>query len=147
MTALLGNGLVQAMLAVGVLMTPGFFRVTRAAALSVVNARYVEAAILMGASTRHVLIWHVLRKVAPAVAVSLASHAGASLAIVASLTFLGIGIVPPEPSWGGLLATDLKSLYDRPFGPVAPAALIVGAVWALNTLADVLRDAGRGRVA
>jgi peptide/nickel transport system permease protein len=145
MTALLGNGLVQAMFAVGVLMTPGFFRVTRAAALAVAQARYVEAARLMGASTGAVLRWHVWDKVAPAVAVAAASHLGVGLAIVASLTFLGIGVVPPSPTWGGLLATDLKSLYDRPFGPVAPALLIIGAVWALNTLADALRDAERRR--
>jgi peptide/nickel transport system permease protein len=46
---------------------------------------------------------------------------------------------------GGLLATDLKSLYDQPFGPVVPAALIIGAVCTLNTLADDLRDGGRRR--
>ena len=66
---------------------------------------------------------------------------GAALVIVSSLTFLGIGVVPPTPTWGGLLATDLQYLYQRPWGPVAPAALIVATVWALNALADALRDA------
>ena len=61
--------------------------------------------------------------------------------IVSSLTFLGIGVVPPTPTWGGLLATDLQYLYQRPWGPLAPAALIVATVWALNALADALRDA------
>lgn len=70
---------------------------------------------------------------------------GACLAIVASLTFLGIGVVPPEPTWGGLLATDLKNLYDRPFGPLAPAGMIIATVWALNALADVMRDVGGKR--
>lgn len=142
MTALLGNGLVQAMFAVGILITPAFFRVSRAAALSAYNAQYVEAAILMGASMRWIIARHVWLKVIPAVAVTTASMTGACLAIVASLTFLGIGVVPPEPTWGGLLATDLKNLYDRPFGPIAPAALIIATVWALNALADVLRDVG-----
>lgn len=145
MTALLGNGLVQAMFAVGILITPAFFRVSRAAALSAYNAQYVEAAILMGASMRWIIARHVWLKVIPAVAVTTASMTGACLAIVASLTFLGIGVVPPEPTWGGLLATDLKNLYDRPFGPIAPAALIIATVWALNALADVLRDVGGKR--
>jgi peptide/nickel transport system permease protein len=145
MTALLGNGLVQAMFAVGVLITPAFYRITRAAALSIANAQYVEAAKLMGASTPWIVARHVWRRVVPAVAVTAASISGACLAIVASLTFLGIGVVPPQPTWGGLLATDLKSLYDRPFGPVAPAVLIIAAVWALNALADVLRDINSGR--
>lgn len=140
MTALLGNGLIQAMFAVGVLITPAFFRVSRAAALSACNAQYVEAAVLMGASTRWIIARHVWLKVIPAVAVTTASMTGACLAIVASLTFLGIGVVPPEPTWGGLLATDLKNLYDRPFGPLAPAAMIIATVWALNALADVMRD-------
>jgi peptide/nickel transport system permease protein len=140
MTALLGNGLIQAMFAVGILITPAFFRVSRAAALSACNAQYVEAAVLMGASTQWIIARHVWLKVIPAVAVTTASMTGACLAIVASLTFLGIGVVPPEPTWGGLLATDLKNLYDRPFGPLAPAAMIIATVWALNALADVMRD-------
>lgn len=147
MTAMLGNGLVQAMFAVGILITPAFFRVTRAAALSIANAEYIEAARLMGASTSAILRRHVVAKVLPPVAVAAASMTGACLSIVASLTFLGIGVVPPDPTWGGLLATDLANLYDRPFGPVAPALLIVATVWALNALADALRDSGRKETA
>ncbi len=143
-TALLGNGLAQAMFAVGILITPAFYRVSRAAALSVANAQYVEAARLMGASTRSVIIWHAWRKVLPALAIATAAMTGACLAIVASLTFLGIGVVPPAPTWGGVLATELKSLYERPLGPVAPAVLIIATVWALNALADAMRDASRG---
>ena len=141
MTALLGNGLAQAMFAVGILIAPAFYRVTRAATLAVANAQYVEAARLVGASTWWVVRTHVWRKVFPAIAVTTASMTGASLVIVSSLTFLGIGIVPPEPTWGGLLATDLGNLYQRPFGPVVPALIIIGTVWALNALADALKDA------
>jgi peptide/nickel transport system permease protein len=140
MTALLGNGLVQAMFAVGILITPAFFRVSRAAALNVAHTQYIEAAQLMGASTGFIIRRHVVAKVLPAIAVTAASMTGACLSIVASLTFLGIGVVPPEPTWGGLLATDLTTLYERPFGPLAPGLLIVSAVWALNALADALRD-------
>ncbi|WP_159502400.1 ABC transporter permease [Microbacterium sp. 18062] len=140
MTALLGNGLAQAMFAVGILIAPGFYRVTRSAALNVANSPYVEAAELLGASTGWIVRRHVWRKVLPAVAVTTAGLTGASLVIVSSLTFLGIGVVPPEPTWGGLLATDLRTLYQRPFGPFVPAALIIATVWALNAIADVLRD-------
>lgn len=141
MTALLGNGVPQAMIAVGILISPAFYRVARAAALSAAGSQYAEAAVLLGASTSWVLRRHVWRHVLPAVAVAAASLTGAALVIVASLTFLGIGVVPPEPTWGGLLATDLKYLYQRPLGPIAPAVLIVGTVWALNALADAVRDA------
>ncbi|MET0137206.1 MAG: ABC transporter permease [Sphingobium sp.] len=140
MTAILGNGLTQAMFAVGILITPAFFRVARAAVLSVAHADYIAAARLMGASTFTIVRRHVLPKVVPAVAITTASMAGACLSIVASLTFLGIGVMPPAPTWGGLLATDLGTLYERPFGPLAPGLLIVATVWALNALADALRD-------
>jgi len=145
MTALLGNGVLQAMVAVGILISPAFYRVTRAAALTVARSQYVEAATLVGASTPWIVSRHVWRHVLPAVAVTTAGVTGASLVIVSSLTFLGIGVVPPDPTWGGLLATDLQYLYQRPWGPVAPALLIVATVWALNALADALRDAQTAR--
>lgn len=141
MTALLGNGVPQAMCAVGILVSPAFFRVTRAAALTASHSQYVEAAELMGASTSWILRRHVWRHVLPAITVTAAGLTGAALVIVASLTFVGIGVVPPEPTWGGLLASDLKYLYQRPLGPLAPATLIVATVWAFNALADALRDA------
>lgn len=146
MTALLGNGVTQAMVAVGILIAPAFYRVTRAAALGASRSSYVEAAVLVGASTGWILRRHVWRHVLPAVAVTTANMSGAALVIVSSLTFLGIGVVPPTPTWGGLLATDLQYLYQRPWGPVAPALLIVATVWALNALADALRDAQAARV-
>ncbi|WP_213572942.1 ABC transporter permease [Rhodococcus sp. USK13] len=141
MTALLGNGLAQAMFAVGILIAPAFYRVTRAAALTVANSQYVEAAELMGADTSWIIRRHAVRKVLPPVGVTFAAMTGASLVIVSSLTFLGIGVVPPDPTWGGLLASGLQYLYQVPFGPVVPALLIVATVWALNAIADALRDA------
>ncbi|MFC9834155.1 ABC transporter permease [Rhodococcus sp. NPDC127530] len=141
MTALLGNGLAQAMFAVGILIAPAFYRVTRAAALTVANSQYVEAAELMGADTSWIIRRHAVRKVLPAVGVTFAAMTGASLVIVSSLTFLGIGVVPPDPTWGGLLASGLQYLYQVSFGPVVPALLIVATVWALNAIADALRDA------
>lgn len=140
MTALLGNGLHQAMLAVGILVSPGFYRVTRAAALTVANSQYVEAARLVGASSAFLLRRHVWPKVAPAIAVATANMLGGGLVIVSSLTFLGIGIRPPEPTWGGMLATDLQYLFQRPYGPFIPAFLIMVTVGAFNGLADALRD-------
>jgi len=141
MTALLGNGLHQAMFAVGILVAPGFYRVTRAAALAVASSQYVEAARLVGASPWWVVRTHLWGKVAPTVAVATANMLGAGLVIVSALTFLGIGVQPPEPTWGGMLATDLGYLFQRPYGPFIPAVLIMITVGAFNGLADALHDA------
>lgn len=139
--ALLGNGLVPAMIAIGVLLSPGFFRVSRAAALSVSSAPYIEAATLLGASSAWLVRRHVWRHVAPTVGVAAISALGGALLVVSSLTFLGIGVVPPTPTWGGMLASDLEYLTQRPLGPVGPALAIILTVGALNLLADAARDA------
>jgi peptide/nickel transport system permease protein len=139
-TAVLGNGLVQAMVPVGVLLAPGFFRVTRAAALEHARSQYVEAAELLGASRLHVIRAHVLRKVLPNIAVTTASMMAAALLTVSFLTFLGIGVQPPAPTWGGILSSDLDYLSQAPWAPFIPGALIAVTVGALNALADVFRD-------
>ncbi|MDT0158742.1 ABC transporter permease [Microbacterium sp. ARD32] len=138
--ALLGNGLVQATTAIGLLIAPGFFRVSRAATLRVRDAQYVEAAMLLGGSSWWVLRRHVWRQVAPTLVVTGISALGSALLAVASLTFLGIGVQPPAPTWGGMLASDLGYLAQRPAGPLAPALAIVLTVAALNLLADAVRD-------
>ncbi|MCK3769814.1 ABC transporter permease [Microbacterium aerolatum] len=138
--ALLGNGLFQATLAIGILIAPGFFRIARAATLRVRDSQYVEAAAFLGASVWWVLRRHVWRQVAPNLVVASVSALGGALLAVASLTFLGIGVQPPAPTWGGMLASDLGYLSQRPLGPVAPALAIILTVGALNLLADAARD-------
>jgi peptide/nickel transport system permease protein len=139
-TAALGNGLPQAMVAVGILLFPAFFRVTRAATLEHARAQYVEAAELLGASKLHVIRVHVLRKVLPNVIVTTASMTAAALLAVSFLTFLGIGVTPPTPTWGGMLSSDLDYLAQDPWAPFIPGALIAITVGALNALADAFRD-------
>src|SRR6185437_14438502 len=119
-TALLGNGISQAMLVVGVLVSPLFYRVARAATLTVARSQYVEAAVIAGAPLSLIVRRHVWTKVLPPIAVALAQTIGTGFVIVSSLTFLGIGVQPPAPTWGGLLASDLGYLSYQPYAPVAP---------------------------
>ncbi|MFJ2172979.1 ABC transporter permease [Streptomyces sp. NPDC087851] len=148
--ALLGNGITQAMLVTGALVSPLFYRVSRAATLAVARSPYVEAALISGASIGWVVRRHVWVKVLPPLAVALAQTIGVGFVIVSSLTFLGIGVQPPAPTWGGLLASDLGYLSHQPWAPLAPALLIMVTVWACNLLADAIRDvsgeAGRALV-
>jgi len=149
-TALLGNGITQALLVVGVLLAPSFYRVSRAAALSVAHSQYVEAAQISGASTAWIVRRHVWSKVLPPISISMAYTVGAGFVVVSSLSFLGIGVQPPAPTWGGMLSSDLSYLSYQPWAPVAPALLIIATVWACNLLADAIRDvsgeAGRAAI-
>jgi peptide/nickel transport system permease protein len=144
-TAALGNGLVQAMFPIGILLIPAFFRIIRAATIEFARAQYVEAADLLGGSRLHVIRVHVARKVFPTIAVSTATAVGAALLSVSFLTFLGVGVQPPTPTWGGVLSSDLNYLNLAPWAPFIPGALIAVTVGALNALADAYRDkAGPG---
>src|ERR1700722_15998177 len=149
-TALLGNGMTVALLVVGVLLGPGFYRVSRAAALSVARSQYVEAAQISGASLSWIGRRPVWSKVLPPISISLANTVGAGFVVVSSLSFLGIGVQPPAPTWGGMLSSDLNYLSYQPWAPVAPAVLVILPVWACNLLADAIRDvsgdAGRAYV-
>ncbi|MGO1182937.1 MAG: ABC transporter permease [Micrococcaceae bacterium] len=139
-TAFLGNGVIPAMCVVGFLTSPIFYRVARAATLTVSRTPYVEAAVLAGATLGWTVRKHVWSKVLPSVAIALANTLGIGLISVAALSFLGIGVQPPEPTWGGMLAADLGYLTQRPFAPVFPAVAIVITVWSLNIIADLIRD-------
>jgi peptide/nickel transport system permease protein len=128
------------MVAIGVLISPLFFRITRAASLEYASAQYVEAATLQGASRARVVRVHVLPKLWPTIAVTAASAAASAVLTVSSLTFLGLGVQPPNPTWGGVMSSDLNYLTQTPWAPIAPALLIVVTVAALNALADAVRD-------
>jgi peptide/nickel transport system permease protein len=140
MTALLGNGVFQATFAVGFLLAPVFYRVARTATLSTARSQYVEAATLSGAPVSWIVRKHVLAKVAPPIAIALATTIGIGLVVIASLTFLGIGVAPPTATWGGILSSDLEYIAIQPYAPIAPIAVILVSVLACNLFADAMRD-------
>lgn len=140
MTALLGNGVIQSMFAVGILLSPVFFRVARSSALSVAQSQYVEAATLSGASTAWVMRKHFLAKVLPPISIALSTTMATGLVVIASLTFLGIGVQPPAATWGGILAADLQYIAIQPLAPIVPVVVILAAVLGCNLFADAVRD-------
>ena len=138
--ALLGNNIHTAMAAVGFLAAPTFFRVVRAVVMDIAHTQFVEAARLFGVPTMRIIATHVVPRIVPVLLVTSASVLASSLLVVASLTFLGVGVQPPAPTWGGMLSADLNYLSMRPFNPVAPAAAIMLTVAALGILTDHIRD-------
>ena len=137
----MGAGLETVIIAIAVTRIPGSQRVIRAVVLSVKETAYVEAARAIGASPLRVMARHVSPQTyAPLIVVATTSLGGA-IFTEASLSFLGLGIPPPSPSWGNLLGgLLLESLRPPWWLMIAPGVCITGTILAFNLLGDGLRD-------
>ncbi len=141
LAAFLGPSLSNAMIAIGVSATPIFVRLTRAQAINVKVEDYVEAARALGNPPWRIAFRHVLPNVvAPLIVQSTLAIASAIIA-EASLSFLGLGQQPPEPSWGSMLNTAKNYMDQAPWMAIWPGLAIFVLVLAFNLLGDGLRDA------
>jgi ABC-type dipeptide/oligopeptide/nickel transport system permease subunit len=139
--AAIGAGLDTVILAIAVVSVPNFTRVIRSVALSVREMSYVDAAHAMGVSPARIMARHVAPQcIAPLLVVVSAALGGAIFA-EAALSFLGMGIPPPTPTWGNMLGGVLSDLYKPPWWLVIfPGVAITMTVLAFNLLGDALRD-------
>ena len=144
--AVLGPGLVNAMLAIGLASAPRLFRVVRGASLAVREETYIEASIVVGCSRLRTVLVHVLPNVRSPLLVQTSLLMSLSLLAEAALSFLGLGIQPPAPSWGAMLRTAFEQQFLGPWLVVVPGLLIMLMVLSFNLLGDGIRDAiGRER--
>jgi ABC-type dipeptide/oligopeptide/nickel transport system permease subunit len=130
-------------LAIGLVGWAGMARIVRGQVLIVRQLEFVQAARALGARDRRILLQHLLPSViAPVVIAATLGMAGAIMA-EAALSFLGLGVQPPTPSWGAMIADgrDLSQLRDAPWTSVFPGLAIGAAVLGFNLLGDALRDA------
>jgi peptide/nickel transport system permease protein len=146
--AVLGPGLTNAMLAIGIVFAPSLFRIVRGATLQVRSETYIEASRAIGCRPSRIVVRHVLLNIVPPVLAQVTILAGVSMLAEASLSFLGLGVRPPDPSWGSLLRDAFDNLYTAPYLVYAPGIAIGLTVLALSQLGDGVRatlSAGRGR--
>jgi ABC-type dipeptide/oligopeptide/nickel transport system permease subunit len=136
----LGPGLVNAMIAIGVVYSPQFLRLMRSATLAVREEQYVEAAVSAGTGTLRILWRHVVPNVLSPLLIQLSLGIGTAIIYEAGLSFIGLGAQPPSASWGSMLLTGSEHLNDSWLNVVAPGILIVLTVLSLNTVGDGLRD-------
>lgn len=138
--AALGPGLVNVMIAIGVTATPGYARLVRANTLSVKERDYITAAKANAAQPFRILFLHIWPNVTAPIIVQ--GSLGMSRAILAeaSLSFLGLGVPPPTPTWGGMLNAGFGILDIAPWLSMFPGAAIFVTVLALNFVGDGLRD-------
>jgi peptide/nickel transport system permease protein len=138
--AILQPGLVTTMLAIGIVYTPIFARVARASTLSVKVEPYVEVSRTMGTPTPYILVRHVLPGIAGPIIVQTSLSLAFAILSEAALSFLGLGVQPPQPSWGGMLFAAQGFLGLAWWMSVFPGAAIFVTALAFNLLGDGLRD-------
>ncbi len=140
MAAVLGPGLWKAMLAIGIGLTPAFIRMVRAQVLAHRESDYVQAAKALGATDLRIMFKHLLPNIAGPIIVQ-ASLATASAVIAeAGLSYLGLGIQPPDPAWGSALRFAQGYLTIAPWMSYFPGAAIFVTVLSINLVGDGLRD-------
>ena len=139
--AVLGTSTANVILAIALVQAPRAARVVRSQALAVSGAEFVAAARIIGAGSPRVVLRHVLPHcVAPFLVIS-TSALGAAVVLEASLSFLGLGVPAPAPSWGGMLAGPGRDYFSAaPWMALWPGLAISLAVYGFNLLGDALRD-------
>jgi peptide/nickel transport system permease protein len=138
--AVLGSNLTNVMIAIGIVYTPGFARVTRSAVISVRRSEYVEAAQALGATDLTIIVRHILPNSMAPIIVQTTLSLGFAILAEAALSFLGLGPEPPTPSWGLMLSTGRGFMETAPWVAIFPGVAIVLAVLSFNLLGDGLRD-------
>jgi peptide/nickel transport system permease protein len=139
--AILGPGLLNAMIAIAIVYIPHYARVVRGSVLSVRSRDYVDAARALGAPDDRIMLHHVLPNTLAPVIVTTTLIVGSAIIDTAGLSFLGLGTQPPTPDWGNMLAGGRSYVIDSPWIATFPGLAILVTVLAFNLLGDALRDA------
>lgn len=137
---ILGPSLRNVILAIAIVYTPFFFRVARGPILAEKEREYVEAARALGMSGPRIVLRHLLPNVMTPVVVQIAVTVSYAILAEASLSFLGLGIQPPHPSWGSILNEGRRYLQIAPWISVFPGLAMMLAVLAFNLIGDGFRD-------
>lgn len=137
---LLGPSRTNAMIAIGIVYAPAFARVIRGSVLSVMAESYVEAARVVGASDLRIMARHLLPNILAPIIVMTTVYLSTAILSEASLSFLGLGSQPPEPSWGGMLNAARRFMELAPWLAIFPGCAIMLVVLGFNFLGDGLRD-------
>lgn len=139
-TAVLGTGVVTAMIAVGIVLVPSFARLIRGQVLSVRTRLYVDAARTFGGRSWWIIARHIFPNSVQPVIILGAHLLGVAILIEASLSFLGLGAPPPQPGWGAMLREAARTADGLTVQVLAPGAAIALTLLALNLLGDRIRD-------
>ena len=134
------SGVLSLTVVIGVLYIPHFARVAHSATLQVARQEFLEAEHAMGASVRRVVFTAIVPNILSPLVVQATLTVAAAILLESGLSFLGLGIVPPEPSWGQMIGTARGYLGQNPMYVIWPSLLLALTVLAINVVGDRLRD-------
>ncbi|GAA1022802.1 ABC transporter permease [Acrocarpospora pleiomorpha] len=137
----LGTGLTNAMIAIGIVLVPGIFRLARASTMVAKSELYIEAARASGVPTSRILRRHILPAIVGPLVIQVTFAAAAAIIAEASLTFLGLGAAPPQATWGTMLKDGAQYMGSANYLLIPPALMIMITILSLSKLGDALRDA------
>ena len=141
MLAVIGPGIQNVFIDIGILGWPSIARVFRSAILSVKENDYVDAARAMGASDARIIARHIFPNSVASIIVYATMNIGGAILTESALSFLGMGVVPPDPSWGIMISDGETYLATQPWLMIMPGIAILTTVLAFTLLGDGLRDA------
>lgn len=141
LAAALGNGMKNLILAVTISAIPRYAKIVRSQVLSIKEREFIEAAKMSGASDFKIILKYILPNAFAPVIVEATLGVGTSILSAASLSFIGMGIMPPQPEWGQMLSEGRQYIRDYPYMTLFPGISIALTILALNIVGDGLRDA------
>ena len=138
--AVLGPSLRNVVIVIGVALAPGYARVVRAMTRAAKQNPYVEAELSLGAGSVRIAVHHLLPNIAAPLFILIAMDIPSAIAIEAGLAFLGLGVPPPSPSWGALLADGFSYVLISPWAIIAASLALMLTTLAFALLGETLRD-------
>ena len=138
--AVLGSGMVNLSIAIAIAITPRFARIARGSAISLRERDFIQGARALGMSDMRIIARHVLPNISNEVLVVASLWTATAILQEANLSFIGLGVKPPTPSWGGMIRDGVNQLLNQPWLSIAPGAAIFAVVLAFNMIGDGLRD-------
>jgi peptide/nickel transport system permease protein len=139
--AMLGPSTLNIIIAIALTSIPPFARIARAPTIAIKNREFIDACRALGFSDARIVLAHILPNILPEILVMASLWLANAIRTEASLAFIGLGVKPPTPTWGGMIREGFENLLDSPYLALMPSLAIVVVIFALNLLGDGLRDA------
>lgn len=137
----LGIGIPQTIFALGFGATPGFARTLRAAALGVSGQEFIESSVAQGASNWRIMVHDLIPNVISQILIQFTMNVSYMILLGSTLSFIGLGVKPPTPEWGSMLAEGLQNYQFHPYLVIYPGLFLAMTALAINIFGDALRDA------